>query len=259
MPQPQRAIAWAALDTGSALHEAAQLATQTLKLSLRDIDPTVATIIETLVQLQPALLIVVAQPDEAIVYHAITAAKTSPATRKIPILLIANEASPDLLRTGADSVITPSAFLADVGGHIRAHLRPDDSIELLRQARLPLPDLAHKAVELFNAGEFFEQHETFETLWRAEPGPIRQLYQGILQIGVAYLQIQRKNYDGARKLFLRATQYLQALPEVCQGIDIAQFRADAQAAQAALEALGPERIAEFPAAMFRPIHFVGSD
>ena len=259
MPQHPRTIAWAALDGDSTLREAAQVAAHGLNLALHDINPAVATIVEALVQLQPALLIVVVQPDKDDVYRAITAAKTSPATRKIPILLIDAMAAPDLLRTGADSVITPAAFLTDVRSHIQIHIRADDSAELLRQSRLPLPPLAHTAIEQFNAGEFFEQHETFEALWRAEPGPIRQLYQGLLQVGVAYLQIQRKNYAGARKLFLRATQYLQALPDVCQGIDMAQFRADAQAAQATLEALGPDRIADFPPSTFKPIRFAKID
>jgi predicted metal-dependent hydrolase len=82
------------------------------------------------------------------------------------------------------------------------------------------------------------------------------MYQGILQVGVAYLQIERKNYIGARKLFLRAWQYLNVLPDICQGVDIAQLRADAQAARDALEQLGPERIAAFPRALMAPIRRV---
>ncbi len=36
----------------------------------------------------------------------------------------------------------------------------------------------------FNRGEFFEQHETLELLWRATRTPDRALYHDILQIGV---------------------------------------------------------------------------
>ncbi len=88
-------------------------------------------------------------------------------------------------------------------------------VELLRQSNLPPPDLLVKGIHEFNAGAFFEQHESLETAWRNEPGPIRHLYQGILQIGVAYYQIQRRNYIGAHKMFERAWQYLDALPDVC--------------------------------------------
>ena len=184
-------------------------------------------------------------------------AKTSPATRKLPILAIAPDGDAAVLlaaqKAGCDAVINHQSFLADAASLIAQYARQDDSAELLRQSQEPLPELAHTAIEQFNQREFFEQHETFEALWRAEPGPIRQLYQGLLQVGVAYLQIQRKNYVGARKLFQRAWQYLSALPDVCRGIDIAQVRADAQTAQAELERLGPERIAEFDAAFFKPI------
>ncbi|MEI7467606.1 MAG: DUF309 domain-containing protein, partial [Chloroflexota bacterium] len=91
--------------------------------------------------------------------------------------------------------------------------------------------------------------------WRAEPGPVRQLYQGILQIGVAYYQIQRQNYVGARKMFMRAWQYLNVLPAVCQGVDVAQLRRDAQTAQAMLENLGPERIGEFDTHLLQPLSY----
>jgi predicted metal-dependent hydrolase len=125
--------------------------------------------------------------------------------------------------------------------------------ELLRQAVLPPSELLLKGIHEFNAGAYFEQHETLETAWREESGPIRMMYQGILQIGVAYYQIQRHNYTGALRMFQRAWQYLDPLPDICQGVNIAQFRADAQAAQAQLDRLGPQRISDFSSVFFKPI------
>jgi len=211
----------------------------------------VALTVDTLVALQPALLVV----TELASLPNVSTLKASPATRKIPVLaLLASSADfAHALRAGCDGVIDEAVFWADPQRHLQQHARSDDRAELLRQAALPLPTLAHKAIEQFNAGEYFEQHETFEELWRAEPGPIRQLYQGLLQVGVAYLQIQRRNYDGARKLFQRAWQYLNVLPDVALGIDVAQFRVDARAAQEKLEELGSERVDEFPATYFKPI------
>ncbi len=121
----------------------------------------------------------------------------------------------------------------------------------LADGRLEVPDWTQ-----FNAGAYFEQHESFEHVWRAEPGPVRQLYQGLLLIGVAFLQIQRRNEAGARKTFQRARQYLVALPDVCQSVDVARFRADAEAARRELERLGPERIDQFDPAFFCRIHLV---
>src|SRR6266542_3604300 len=53
-----------------------------------------------------------------------------------------------------------------------------------------------EAIEQFNRGEYFEQHETLELLWRDERREIRRLYQGILQIGVAFHHLRRLNHHG---------------------------------------------------------------
>ncbi len=215
-----------------------------------------------LVAKQPWLVIFDLNVESSDWHAFITTAKTSPATRKIPFLAVGPESNTEILRAakkaGCDAVISHQSFLADPAGAIAKYSKSDDSAELLRQAQLPLPALVRTAIEQFNQHEFFEQHETFETAWRAESGPVRQMYQGILQVGVAYLQIQRKNYAGARKLFQRAWQYLNVLPAVCQGVDIAQFRADAHAAQAEMERLGPERIVAFDVVFFKPIQIKSS-
>ncbi len=216
-------------------------------------------VVTVLVAQQPRLVLIEASalPDWA---KFVTTAKASPATRRIPIVLLGESGDAVLntvaLAAGCDALVLTHAFLADPRAVIALHLRPDESAEIARQASLPLPALARKAIAQFNAGEFWEQHETFETVWRAESGPIRQLYQGILQIGVAYLQIQRKNYGGARKIFQRAWQYLNVMPDVAQGIDVAQLRCDARAAQDELERLGAEGVAAFPEALFKPVQLV---
>ncbi|MCS7054857.1 MAG: DUF309 domain-containing protein [Thermoflexales bacterium] len=234
-------------------------AAQHLGYAVEFAEPT-DDVVAYLVARQPQLIIVDLNVRSVDWERWVMAAKTSPATRKMPILAFGAHMDAARIaqarKAGCDAVISNGAFMADPAGAIQKHARPDESEALRRQAQDPLPELAHKAIEQFNAGEFWEQHETFEAVWRAEPGPVRQMYQGILQVGVAYYQIQRRNYDGARKLFQRAWQYLSALPDVCQGVDIAQLRADAQAAMAELERLGPERIAEFDPALFKPIRLV---
>jgi predicted metal-dependent hydrolase len=213
---------------------------------------------DLLVALQPWLIVLDLQCNPQWQQFIIDT-KTSPATRKMPLLVIAPDGDAASMesakKAGANTVMTLSAFLADIAGAISKHARVDESAELLRQAQLPLPEMAKHAIEQFNRREFWEQHETFEHVWKDEPGPVRQMYQGILQVGVAYLQIQRKNYIGARKLFQRAWQYLNVLPDVCQGVDIAQLKTDTQAALTELERLGPEGIVEFPDAMFKPVRY----
>jgi hypothetical protein len=214
-------------------------------------------VVAFLVDKQPRLIVIDLRTDAW--ERFVIAAKTSPATRKIPILAFGSHKDADLLerarKAGCNVVVSNGALKADVAGMIAQHAKPDERDEILRQAKLPLPALAHKAIEQFNAKEFWEQHETFEEVWKAEPGPIRQMYQGILQVGVAYLQIQRRNANGAIKLFQRAWQYLNVLPDVCQGVDIAQLRRDARIAQGEVERLGATRIAEFDPSLFKPIVF----
>lgn len=98
-----------------------------------------------------------------------------------------------------------------------------------------LPDAVVRGLEYFNAGKFFEAHEFLEIAWRAEKGPIRDLYRGILQVGVGYYHLQRGNLNGARKLFSRARKCLQIFSAVQCGIDIAVLLADVDAVEAAMQ------------------------
>ena len=76
---------------------------------------------------------------------------------------------------------------------------------------------------------------------------------------MAYLHIQRHNYDGARKVLVRAMRHLDVLPDVCQGVDVAQLRADASAALVELERLGPDGVAGVSHELFKQIVIVDSD
>ncbi len=114
----------------------------------------------------------------------------------------------------------------------------------------PLPPEAEEAIHLFNTGEYFEQHEVFELLWRAEPRPIRNLYQGILQIGVGYLQITRGNLRGALKMIQRGQRWLALVPDECRGVDVAALKADAAHVESELKRVG---IAGFDVSELQPV------
>src|SRR3954447_20221005 len=113
----------------------------------------------------------------------------------------------------------------------------------------PAPSELVKAIEEFNAGEFFEQHETLELLWRATPGEIRHLYEGILQVGVGmHHLLVNGNFHGAAVKLDHGIRLLEAFPDVCHGVDVARLRRDASAAREHLIELGAEHMAEFKAA-----------
>ena len=114
---------------------------------------------------------------------------------------------------------------------------------------------ARRGLLEFNAGDYFEQHEHLETAWRAEARPIRAMYQGILQIGLAFLQIERNNWPGAVKMFRRGLPRLRPLPNVCQGVNLAALCGAAEAIHAEILALGPENLVKFDQSSFPKIQF----
>ena len=111
------------------------------------------------------------------------------------------------------------------------------------------PAELRRAVAQFNCGEFFECHETLEALWLAEPGPLRRLYQGILQVGVAFHHQRRGNYRGTMNLLASGIGYLQPFAPACLGIDVQAVVDGAIRCYDTLLALGPERIGEFDGAL----------
>ncbi len=120
----------------------------------------------------------------------------------------------------------------------------------------PLSAAAYQGVLEFNHGHYFEQHEFLEVAWRAELRPIRAFYQGVLQIGLAFFQIQRNNWVGALKMFRRGLPRLNTLPAVCQGVRVDQLCTAATAIHQEILELGPERLAEFDQSRFPKIEFV---
>ena len=126
------------------------------------------------------------------------------------------------------------------------------------ECREALPEKAARAIALFNVGDYYAQHDLLEELWRETGGPVRDLYQGILQVGIAYYQIERGNYRGALKMLRRAASWMAPLPEDCQGVDVRALREDSARVDAALAALFPEQIEQFDKTLLRPVKTTSS-
>lgn len=136
---------------------------------------------------------------------------------------------------------------------------PGGAIDEPIRARCDAPppsELLH-AIEQFARGEYFEQHETLENLWRATRAPIRELYHGILQIGVGFHHWGRGNFHGAAVLLEEGIERLRSFAPACQTVDVAALIADATAAREELLALGPERMSEFDLSRAPRVRFVG--
>ena len=135
--------------------------------------------------------------------------------------------------------------------------QPAWTSEQVRQACLgDLHPLALKGIEFYNAGDYFMAHEELELAWREERGPVRDVYRGILQVGLGYYHILRLNYRGAVKMFQRCRQWLDPFPSSCRGVDLDQLRGDFLRAESELLRLGPERLAYFDRGLMKPIVFM---
>lgn len=110
-----------------------------------------------------------------------------------------------------------------------------------------------EGLRLFNKGMYFESHEALEIAWRAEKGPIRDLYRGILQVAVCYLHITRENHTGALKMFERSKKWLSRWPDVTLGIHVGQLREDMASVVAQLDNPNHNSSGENGQFLFKPI------
>jgi predicted metal-dependent hydrolase len=86
-----------------------------------------------------------------------------------------------------------------------------------------------EAVGLFNAGQWYAAHDGFEELWHETAGPLRSILQGILQLAVAQLHLERGNLRGATILTGEGLGRLRSAPERALGLDLAALRLSAGA------------------------------
>jgi predicted metal-dependent hydrolase len=126
-----------------------------------------------------------------------------------------------------------------------------------RCGEAPPPGLL-AGIAQFNAGEYWECHETLEELWRVEPDHIRYLYQGILQVGVGFYHLRRGNWRGAVNKLRSGLAYLAPSAPACLGVDVARLRAEAGDILATLDTLGPARLGEYNAGSLPTVHLLTS-
>ncbi|MFN8508791.1 MAG: DUF309 domain-containing protein [Dehalococcoidia bacterium] len=106
--------------------------------------------------------------------------------------------------------------------------------------RITVPGNLQIACDQFNRGQFFECHETLEEIWQQEPGPVRDLYKGIIQLAAAFVHITRNHYRGPDRLFGTAAGYLRPYAGTgAMGFDVAALVSAIEAAHARLRATGP--------------------
>lgn len=191
--------------------------------------------------------------------EALRRIKLRPHSRGAPIYAFGSHVDAAALRAaraaGADHAWARSRMLEELPALVARYVRPAAAYP--QGWDEPLSPEARLGVEAFNRGDYFDQHEHFEQAWLAESRPVRALYQGVLQVGVALLHIERDNWAGALKLFRRGLPRLRTLPPICQGVHVAEFRAEAEAIHAEITALGPDGMRSFDRSRFPRIEVEG--
>ena len=222
-----------------------------------------AVLLDQITRLHPALIIFDLGNGQIPWREWMALIKSVPATRRIPVLAFGSHVDVDTFKDararGADVVLARSRFISSLPDLLLKHARVVDAAALEADCEGPLSPLALEGLEAFNRGEYFEQHELLEEAWIEESRPIREMYQGILQVGVAFFHIEQGNWAGAIKLFRRGLPRLRNLPPICQGVDIAGLRTAAEAIHREVAALGPARLHEFDRSKFPQIRLEGGE
>jgi uncharacterized protein len=78
----------------------------------------------------------------------------------------------------------------------------------------------------FDAGRYYEAHESWEDLWRTLAGDDRLFVQALIQASVALHHLERGNFAGARQLARNTFSKLALLPATKWGVDCEALAAD---------------------------------
>ena len=92
-----------------------------------------------------------------------------------------------------------------------------------------------QAVDLFNRRSWYEAHDAFEAVWHETAEPDRRLLQGILQIAVAHVHLERGNLRGATILLGEGVGRLSSAKLGDLGLDLPSVRDQARLRLEALQ------------------------
>jgi predicted metal-dependent hydrolase len=128
-----------------------------------------------------------------------------------------------------------------------------------------LPSAFYAGLDELNAGEYYRCHETLEALWLVERRPVREAYQGVLQIAVGcYHLTTRTNWIGATRKLNEGARRLEraGLGELATeryGVAWDALIAAADRLHSHLEALGPAAVFQFDPALLPAVRYRRSE
>ena len=93
-----------------------------------------------------------------------------------------------------------------------------------------------KGVAEFNAGYFFECHDTLEEVWSGIRGPAREFFQGLIQVSVGFYHFGNANRGGALTMLERGLRRLAKYPDQYCSLDLLLLRREVTEWRARIEA-----------------------
>jgi predicted metal-dependent hydrolase len=114
------------------------------------------------------------------------------------------------------------------------------------EALLQADPRLQQAVADFNAADWYACHDGFEALWHETQGPMRPVLQGLLQIAVAELHLERDNRRGATVLMGEGLGRLRRCDDEALGLALAPLRQLAAERLSALQQQGDLRSLPLP-------------
>jgi predicted metal-dependent hydrolase len=77
-----------------------------------------------------------------------------------------------------------------------------------------------KGIEEFNAGQYFECHDTLEAVWSETNGQDKLFLQGLIQTSIGFYHLLNGNTKGAKSMFGKALAKLYAYKPQYGGLDV---------------------------------------
>lgn len=84
--------------------------------------------------------------------------------------------------------------------------------------------LFFEGIELFNRGELFACHEAWEEIWRSTTPEPKDLFQGLIQVGIGLYHFHtKKRPDVALRVLTKGQRRLTAFAPESHGLDVARL------------------------------------
>ncbi len=98
-------------------------------------------------------------------------------------------------------------------------------------------DTFRAGVEQFNQKQFFECHDTWESIWMESKGEEKLFLQGLIQIAVGYFHASNGKYHAAISQFSKGIAKVSSLPPNYYGVKAENLLLSATSHAAACEAI----------------------